>query len=670
MSLFGNASGSGTFGSTAQQPAQQSGSLFGNAGNTQGTATGGLFGQTNNQSGGGLFGNAATQQQGGTNQLPPGSLFGTPSTINASTANNAPGGGLFGNAGGAANPNTGTSGGNIFGNFGGNTNANASTGGGLFGNMGGNANANATGGGGLFVNAAGSGGTANQSGGGLFGNAGGATNTNANTGGGGLFGSTNANTNTGGSGLFGSTNANAGGGLFGSTNANTNVGTNAPGGGLSGGSMGSNAGNAPGGGLFGNLSGSTNASSNNMAGGGLFGNFSGASNTNTSGGGLFGSNNQNPNQNQNQQGTLGGGGLFGSTSGGGLFGNASTAPSTSTGTGSLFGSQFTQAGAGAGSLFGSSASTQRPGGMFGTGLGGSTLLSSTGGNLFASRPALAPGHQQADAYTQFLHLKERIEGIAQAWDPDSPQCRFQHFFYNLVDPSQVHLYGRPPKATSDAAWQKAVRENPDPTCLVPVLAVGFDDLQQRVEAQSKQAAAHQEKMKELQTRIANLAQRHQLSNATRFQRATTLQTQLTHRVLRLVQHLHLLIPALRSSAIRPEEEALRAALEDIEQEIRRPGGTGRMRGKLNELWALVGAVTAARERDRRGGSVEWAVVDDEGLSRLTQILAMEQAGLAHLTRILQQDLKDLAVIQGTNTKEEDADVLLKSTSTLRGSAVY
>ena len=53
--------------------------------------------------------------------------------------------------------------------------------------------------------------------------------------------------------------------------------------------------------------------------------------------------------------------------------------------------------------------------------------------------------------------------------------------------------------------------------------------------------------------------------------------------------------------------------------MRRPGGTGRIRGKLNELWALVGAVTAARERDRKAGGVEWAVVDEEGLAQITQV---------------------------------------------------
>jgi nuclear pore complex protein Nup54 len=118
-------------------------------------------------------------------------------------------------------------------------------------------------------------------------------------------------------------------------------------------------------------------------------------------------------------------------------------------------------------------------------------------------------------------------------------------------------------------------------------------------------------------------------------------------------------------------------LEEIDEEIRRPGGMGRMRGKLNELWALVGAVRAARERDRKGGTdgnVEWAVVDDEGLAQIAQvrllsltyflglmlsiqILAEQQAGLAHLTKILQKDLNDLAVIYGTAGKE-DSDMTI------------
>jgi nuclear pore complex protein Nup54 len=159
------------------------------------------------------------------------------------------------------------------------------------------------------------------------------------------------------------------------------------------------------------------------------------------------------------------------------------------------------------------------------------------------------------------------------------------------------------------------------TSLVPVLATSFDDLQKRVEAQTQQATAHQEKLKEIRARIEKLSERHVLANAPRLQKLGSAQVQLSHRLLRLVQHLHLLIPALRSSSIRPEEETLRAALEEIDGEIRRPGGMGRIVGKLNELWALVGAVNAMRGANSKGNTdgVEWAVVDEEGLNQIVQV---------------------------------------------------
>jgi len=62
---------------------------------------------------------------------------------------------------------------------------------------------------------------------------------------------------------------------------------------------------------------------------------------------------------------------------------------------------------------------------------------------------------------------------------------------------------------------------------------------------------------------------------------------------------------------------LEAQLEEIEEEVRK----GRVRGKLNELWALIGSVNAAKERERgMGGSGgEWAVVDEEGLAQIAQV---------------------------------------------------
>ena len=67
-----------------------------------------------------------------------------------------------------------------------------------------------------------------------------------------------------------------------------------------------------------------------------------------------------------------------------------------------------------------------------------------------------------------------------------------------------------------------------------------------------------------------------------------------------------------------DEEELRGKLEEMEEELKR----SRVKGKLNEMWALLGAVGAFMERGRgdgQGGQGEWAVVDDEGLAQITQV---------------------------------------------------
>ena len=160
-----------------------------------------------------------------------------------------------------------------------------------------------------------------------------------------------------------------------------------------------------------------------------------------------------------------------------------------------------------------------------------------------------------------------------------------------------------------------------------------------------------------------------LSTSLRTQKLTHAHALLAQRVIALLQHLHLLIPTVRSSAIRPEEEALRTQLDAIEEELIR-GGAGR--GKMNELWGVVGQLAALQQAGQAPGmnggpgqDVEWRVVDPEGLEtiarvrRLTsrrflvdcaharsviQILSEQQQGLAHLTKLLRNDLRDLAVI--------------------------
>jgi nuclear pore complex protein Nup54 len=99
--------------------------------------------------------------------------------------------------------------------------------------------------------------------------------------------------------------------------------------------------------------------------------------------------------------------------------------------------------------------------------------------------------------------------------------------------------------------------------------------------------------------------------------------------------------------------------------------SGRLRARINEIWAQIGALRAKREAMMRGaangsapGAVEWAVVDHESLdqvahvsgarqdclllklahTRLLQILTTQQKGLNHVSETLVSDSQALDVL--------------------------
>ena len=107
------------------------------------------------------------------------------------------------------------------------------------------------------------------------------------------------------------------------------------------------------------------------------------------------------------------------------------------------------------------------------------------------------------------------------------------------------FYGRPPNA---ALWETALNENPDPSwCVlwsqmltslsasVPVIAVGFDDSPFAGWRSKYPNAFHLQKLKDIQSQLDALRTQHSVSNSSRILRSTTLQIQLSQRVLHLVQ---------------------------------------------------------------------------------------------------------------------------------------
>ncbi|KAJ1972359.1 hypothetical protein H4R34_005435 [Dimargaris verticillata] len=188
---------------------------------------------------------------------------------------------------------------------------------------------------------------------------------------------------------------------------------------------------------------------------------------------------------------------------------ASPAPVANTGSStSVFGSATTAA-SGAG-LFGSAApSTKAP--MFAApSVFGSTAATPalTFGSTAQSTINPAFGTQVPPPPTATTqpgqgHVWDQLMLLKEYWNPQSPLCQFKHYFYNLVDPAQVHLYTCPPDH-DPALWDQAQQANPDPTCLVPALAVGFDDLKRRADQQQQEVQAHQAKLAEIGDKLAHL----------------------------------------------------------------------------------------------------------------------------------------------------------------------
>lgn len=432
------------------------------------------------------------------------------------------------------------------------------------------------------------------------------------------------------------------------------------------------------------------------SGGGLFGGFGSsqpapvpaASSTTSGGGGLFsfGAKPAATSQPQ-QQPPAGTTSTFGTsnTTGGGLFGSSTTQPST--------GSGFSAAPANntqqqqhqqqqqppqeqqqqSTSLFGAPASS------FSTTSSAQQPVAQT---PFSAQPQQTQSQTAAQPDKKLgPSLSAKIEQIRAAWDTSNASgCRFAYYFYNNAGNSQnlKLIQGRRPDAVGpmhDQLWAAAVRENPDPNRLYPVLAFGFNDLKKRIESQAREAQRQRQFLATIAGRLSSLEQKHSLSNSVRAQAAQNKQAQLHHQLVALVGKTQLLIPALRGKSVGPEEERSISILEACEAEITggnsaaaaaaarstpasggANGGAGngaypanhaRLRARINELWAQLGVIRAKREmlaREGRSATTEWAVVDQSGLENVTRILGQQQQGLNHLCTTLENDTKTMETI--------------------------
>lgn len=262
-----------------------------------------------------------------------------------------------------------------------------------------------------------------------------------------------------------------------------------------------------------------------------------------------------------------------------------------------------------------------------------TSLSQTQFNPAATIPAAPATYGPA----QPASIQDQLSRLKNAWDPTHSDCMFQAYFYNRVDPGTASLYTKPDHH-KQAAWDDAVAKRPD-NSVVPVLGVGFSDLQTRVNGQQQQIFAYRTRIHEVADKLKELGDRHLLHAAPKVDVARRRHIELSQRALELAARVQVL--RCRGYALRPEEEQLRTKLAELQKRLRNPETFGR----VDEIWAKMTLIRAKQrtvEQDIEArGYVASIELEGDGEQHAEQVFRDNNKSLQFLSSIIKTDLAEV-----------------------------
>jgi nuclear pore complex protein Nup54 len=265
-----------------------------------------------------------------------------------------------------------------------------------------------------------------------------------------------------------------------------------------------------------------------------------------------------------------------------------------------------------------------------------TLLQSQTANnqsINRSNNPLSPGQAAA----VHANVTDNLQKIKEAFDPTSPNCAFQYYFYNKVPVDQAMLYSKPPNQSQDK-WDEAISKRPDASS-IPVLAVGFSDLQKRAALQNNQVAAYRGRMHEINNKLDELGTRHDIYTTVKAAEIKNRHRKLIHRTLALAVKIQVL--KSRGFVLRPDEELLKQTLENLNAQIDDPAVFGR----INEVWARMGVLRekakALEQTYKQSSKLMSASYDEEQLEKFSKILIEQQKGIAYMANVLGKDIEQV-----------------------------
>jgi nuclear pore complex protein Nup54 len=173
------------------------------------------------------------------------------------------------------------------------------------------------------------------------------------------------------------------------------------------------------------------------------------------------------------------------------------------------------------------------------------------------------------------------------WDPQNPDCVFQHYFYNAVKPEEAPFYG-PAPGEDERKWEEALSNKPSPGA-IPVLARGFEQVAERIRQQQMAVTALRTRLHEINNSLSVMKDTHELNVASRITEAKRKHIVFTQRTLALATKVQIL--RHRGYVMDQQEEDLKKKLIELEKKTFDPV----LGGRQEEIWARMSGV---RERAR------------------------------------------------------------------------
>lgn len=218
--------------------------------------------------------------------------------------------------------------------------------------------------------------------------------------------------------------------------------------------------------------------------------------------------------------------------------------------------------------------------------------------------------------------------IAKSYHPGSNECRFETVIYNRVPSHCVHNFVKPP--CRPEVWERAVRENPDPSSLVPVLVRGFDQLKKRALLYQRGRNSCLAAFDELKSKLQE-AKQEQENKKKMFAEIKKRQLNLSHRFLKILRQYAVLQG--RNAPLFPEEIDLHRRLTQL---IPEQHNAQQFQARVEERLSLP-------RSDLQPDSFE--VPDQENMKKLYNFLREHQANIWRLMKTVEDDVKVISVME-------------------------